>query len=170
MKGCFARCSALSPMRLTLRARWIVKAWIRLRLTQGESARAAYDSALVRLRANKARLTSSASDEWRAVFTDALLGIALSGAGQRDEALPVLARASDGAARARDRFNGDVEARVRIAEGYVMAGDNDAAIAQVDYLLAHPSAMSVGLLRVDPIWDPLRSNPRFRALLAKYAK
>ena len=28
--------------------------------------------------------------------------------------------------------------------------------------------MSILALRIDPIWDPIRDNPRFQALLAKY--
>ena len=31
-----------------------------------------------------------------------------------------------------------------------------------------PCEFSVGLLRLDPVWDPLRYHPRFQALLEKY--
>jgi serine/threonine-protein kinase len=52
-----------------------------------------------------------------------------------------------------------------LAEIYVKCGNYDAAIDQIQTLLSVPSYMSVGLLRVDPIWDPIRSNPRFQRLL-----
>jgi len=31
-----------------------------------------------------------------------------------------------------------------------------------------PSLLPVGLLRLHPVWDPLRDHPRFQALLEKY--
>ncbi|MGH8114755.1 MAG: tetratricopeptide repeat protein, partial [Rhodanobacteraceae bacterium] len=44
------------------------------------------------------------------------------------------------------------------------------AIAQLDELLAAPtgSAISVPLLKLEPAWDPIRNDPRFKALLKKY--
>ena len=49
-----------------------------------------------------------------------------------------------------------------------MVGDQEAAIQQLDYLLSHPSWISVTLLKLDPRWDLLRKNPKFVALLTKY--
>jgi hypothetical protein len=49
-----------------------------------------------------------------------------------------------------------------------MAGNQEAAIRQLDVLLSRPSQISVTLLKIDPWWDPLRKNPKFEALLAKY--
>ncbi len=49
-----------------------------------------------------------------------------------------------------------------------MVGEYDAAIDQLERLLAVPSPTAVPMLRIDPAWDPLRDNPRFQALLAKY--
>jgi len=34
--------------------------------------------------------------------------------------------------------------------------------------LSRPSWITVGGLKADPVWDPLRNNPRFQALLKKY--
>ena len=36
-------------------------------------------------------------------------------------------------------------------------------------LLSRPSWLSVNTLRIDPRWDPIRTQPRFKALLARYA-
>ncbi len=49
-----------------------------------------------------------------------------------------------------------------------MVREYDAAIDQLESLLAVPSNTAVPMLRIDPTWDPLRDNPRFQALLAKY--
>ena len=42
------------------------------------------------------------------------------------------------------------------------------ALDLIEDLLSIPCFLSVGLLRLDPAWDPLRDNPRFQALLEKY--
>ena len=42
------------------------------------------------------------------------------------------------------------------------------ALDLIEELLSIPCQLSVGLLRLDPVWDPLRDNPRFQALLEKY--
>jgi hypothetical protein len=52
-----------------------------------------------------------------------------------------------------------------VAEVYAKLREPKVAIDRLDYLLSIPSAVSIPLLRVDPIWDPLRGNPRFQRLL-----
>ena len=44
----------------------------------------------------------------------------------------------------------------------------DRALDLIDKLLMMPCELSVGLLRLDPVWDPLRDHPRFQAPLKKY--
>jgi hypothetical protein len=47
----------------------------------------------------------------------------------------------------------------------MMCGEHEAAIDQIETLLSVPGDMSIGILRLDPIWDPIRSNPRFKRLV-----
>jgi hypothetical protein len=49
-----------------------------------------------------------------------------------------------------------------------MAGDTDGALAHIDTLLAMPSNVSVGALRLDAVWAPLRGDPRFQRLIAQH--
>ena len=44
-------------------------------------------------------------------------------------------------------------------------GRQDAALEKLEYLLSIPSVLARPLLRVDPAWDALRTNPRFRRLV-----
>ena len=73
------------------------------------------------------------------------------------ELLPMSKEAWRGAYRAED-----------LARIYAMVGEYDAAIDQLDSLLAVPSPTAVPMLRIDPAWEPLREHPRFQALLARY--
>jgi len=48
-------------------------------------------------------------------------------------------------------------------------GETDAALTLIERLLAGPSLFSVHELRLSPDFDSIRSDPRYQALLAKYA-
>ena len=82
-------------------------------------------------------------------------------------------RSSDFDLRTSDTYGGDAfdgpllaEARAKIL---AQVGDVDGALDEIERLLAGPSWLSVHTLRLDPLWDPIRGHPRFRALVAKYA-
>lgn len=47
-------------------------------------------------------------------------------------------------------------------------GETDAALTLIERLLAEPSLFSVHELRLNPDFDPLRSEPRYAALLRRY--
>jgi len=51
---------------------------------------------------------------------------------------------------------------------YVMVGEYDLAIEQLEYLLSIPGVLSIPLLRLDPTWDPIRDHPRFKKLIETY--
>ena len=95
------------------------------------------------------------------------LGIALAGLGRTAEAVREGERAIELMPPTRDAYRG-VSGVEDLARIYTMVGNQEAAIEQLDYLLSHPSWISATLLRVEPRWDPLRKNPKFVALLAKY--
>lgn len=57
----------------------------------------------------------------------------------------------------------------RLARTYVLAGDHEHALDELAFLLEIPSPVTVAVLRLDPAWAPLREDPRFRALLERFA-
>jgi len=58
-----------------------------------------------------------------------------------------------------------IQKRILLSEIYVLLGDHEAAIDELEQLIHGPSWMTVPLARLDPFWDPLRENPRFSKLV-----
>jgi hypothetical protein len=52
---------------------------------------------------------------------------------------------------------------------HIGAGNLDQAIDQLDVYFAAPGVWSIEGLLPDPRLDPIRENPRFQALVAKYS-
>jgi TolB-like protein len=53
------------------------------------------------------------------------------------------------------------------AEIFARAGDADAAIAELQALFSGPGFLSAHNLRIDPVWDPIRNDPRFAELIRR---
>jgi tetratricopeptide (TPR) repeat protein len=123
----------------------------------GELARAYYDSARVEFEAR-------VGDGPEHLAPHAEIGLAYAGLGQYEEAIREGRLAVQLRPVSRDAITGPDKVR-DLARIYVMIGDYEQAIEQLEYLLSIPSGMSAALLRVDPFWDPLRSSPRFQMLL-----
>src|SRR5438874_4588940 len=87
--------------------------------------------------------------------------------GEKDAALAEAQRAAELLPESKDAFGGP-EIVESVAEVYAILGENDRAIEILDGLLSRPSGVTVQGLKVNPIWDPLRNDPRFQALLDKY--
>jgi len=56
------------------------------------------------------------------------------------------------------------EAETALAQIQARFGDLDAGFAALPYLLEVPSGITVADLRFNPLWDPLRNDPRFQKL------
>ena len=52
-----------------------------------------------------------------------------------------------------------------LARAYTWAAEPDSALKQVELLLSFPWDYKVNNFRLDPVWDPLRKDPRFQKLL-----
>jgi serine/threonine-protein kinase len=52
---------------------------------------------------------------------------------------------------------------------YAWTGDKDRAIERLTQAAKLPGDLSYGHLRLNPLWDPLRGDPRFEAIVASLA-
>jgi len=92
------------------------------------------------------------------------LGIAYAGLGRKEDAI------TEGNLAVKLDSNDAVKYAFRIEELariYVMVGEHDEAIDQLEHLMSIPGPFSIHFLRLDPAWDPLRNHPRFQDLLRR---
>ena len=91
------------------------------------------------------------------------LALAYAGLGQKDQALAQ-------AQRSVEQYAGDAVnqpgAELILAQIQARFGLTDTAMAALPHLLEVPSGITVANLKYDPLWDPLRKNPRFQKLIA----
>ena len=62
-----------------------------------------------------------------------------------------------------------IDRMIDLAKIYVITGEYDRGIKQLENLLKTPSTISAELLKIDPVWLPLRNNSEFEKLLLNYS-
>ena len=115
--------------------------------TNFDAARATLED-LLRARPDDARL-------------HAALGYAYAGLGRKDDALRAGREAVRLLPETKDAVDGPIF-RTDLAAIYAQTGEFTLALDELTRLLSEPAVLSEAELRLDPIWDPLRKDPRFR--------
>jgi TolB-like protein/Flp pilus assembly protein TadD len=95
-------------------------------------------------------------------------GLILAALGRKQEAIAEGTRAVELLPESKDAFDGP-KITASLAEIYALTGQSDEAFRLLDHLLQVPNGLTVHTLKLDPAWDPLRKDPRFQALIEKYA-
>jgi TolB-like protein/Flp pilus assembly protein TadD len=95
------------------------------------------------------------------------LGSILAGLGEKEAAIAAGKRAIELLPESKDAFDGPMMT-MGLARIYSLTGEKDEALRMLDHLLTAPNGVTVPILKLDPIWDPLRDDPRFQALLQKH--
>ena len=96
----------------------------------------------------------------------AYAALANAGLGRNEDAIRLAEAVLEAIPVSFDAFEGIVTGGIA-ARVFVRAGEYDRAIDQLEMLLAIPSEISPALLRIDPVWDPLRDHPRFQKLVSE---
>ena len=91
------------------------------------------------------------------------LALAYAGLGEKDKALQQASQAVKDYET--DAVNKPA-AEIVLAQIQALFGQTDAAIAALPHLLEVPAGLNIATLKLDPLWDPLRKDPRFQKLLA----
>ena len=121
------------------------------------SARAAFEQAK---RAVRDDLVQSPND----AKTLAMLALIHAAVGEKNEALGAATRAGELLPIAKDSFDGPILATT-LAAVSARLGEKDSAIQQLESLVGIPNGPTPGTLRVEPEWDSLRDEPRFKKLI-----
>jgi TolB-like protein len=98
------------------------------------------------------------------------LGEALAGLGEPGQAVAEGRRAAALIPESSDKWEGSTWQR-HLARILVLSHETDAAILLIGHLLTVPGfrPFTPATLRLDPVWDPIRNDPRFQALLKQHA-
>ena len=97
----------------------------------------------------------------------ALLGEILAALGQKDAAISEGKRATELLPESQDAYDGP-QISATLARIYAWTGENGKALSLLDHLLQTPNGTTVPFLKLDPVWDPLRKDPRFQALIDRF--
>jgi len=92
------------------------------------------------------------------------LGLAYAGLGEKEKALQQAQ--SDVKAYGTDAVS-KPQAEVALAQIQARFGDRDGAIAALPHLLEVPAGVTVADLKFNPLWDPLRKDPRFQKIITE---
>jgi TolB-like protein/Tfp pilus assembly protein PilF len=98
----------------------------------------------------------------------ARLAEALAWIGEKEAALTEIQRAQQLLPMSKDAFEGP-EIVAKAAEIRAILGDGAGAVAILDELLQRPSPVTLGMLKVNPVWDGIRSDQQFQRLIDKYS-
>jgi hypothetical protein len=88
--------------------------------------------------------------------------------GREDEAIREGRRGVELLPVSANAFNGPYMQH-QLARIYILTGKYDQAVEALEPLLKLPYFLSPGWLRIDPAFDPLRENPRFRKVVESVA-
>jgi serine/threonine-protein kinase len=97
-----------------------------------------------------------------------LMGVAQAFLGRRDAAVRAAQRAVELRPISEDAVEGPGHVD-NLATVYAVLGEVDAAVEQFDRYLSVPAPHSIEYILLDPGIDPIRDDPRFQALVEKYA-
>jgi TolB-like protein/Flp pilus assembly protein TadD len=97
-----------------------------------------------------------------------VLGLIDAGLGQKEEALREGRRAVELLPVEKDPINGIAMVKY-LAVIAAWVGDKDLACEQLAIALRPPSRLTYGELKLLPLWDPLRGDPRFEKIVASLA-
>jgi serine/threonine protein kinase/Tfp pilus assembly protein PilF len=129
------------------------------------AARATYQDAVQDFRR---QVEKAAPDSFAAGLTHGFLGRAYAGLGEAASAIAEGQRAVAIHPTSKDPVEGPIEEET-MAQIYALLGDADHAIPILKGLLQVPygGAITPALLRLDPVWDQIRNDPRFQELAAE---
>ena len=95
-----------------------------------------------------------------------LLGKIYAGLDRRDDAIREGKRALELLPESEDAVHGPL-VTVAVAQIYAMVRDSDAALPLIEHSLSTPAGrLTPSLLKLDPVWDRLRGDPRFEKMIA----
>jgi len=134
-----------------------------IHLLQGDKARAQAEFERARVISEKS-LQEIPEDPAR----HAQHGLILAALGRKQEAIAEGKRAVELLPESQDAFDGP-QGTAALAQIYAWTGESDEAFRLLDYLLGIPNGLTIPMLKLDPLWDPLRKDPRFQALIDKHA-
>jgi TolB-like protein/predicted Ser/Thr protein kinase/Flp pilus assembly protein TadD len=97
-----------------------------------------------------------------------ILGVIDAGLGRKEEALREGRRAVELMPIAKDSTDGP-QLVFQLALIYAWTGERDLAIEQLEIVAKIPAGPSYGMLRLSPVWDSLRGDPRFEKIVASLA-
>jgi tetratricopeptide (TPR) repeat protein len=93
-----------------------------------------------------------------------LLGLALAYLGRKEEAIREGRRGVELLPISRDGYFGPYN-QLQLVRIYLMVGEEEQALEQLEPLLKVPFYLSAGWLRIDPTFEPIRKDPRFVKLV-----
>src|ERR1700730_10905962 len=97
----------------------------------------------------------------------AQLGTIFATLGRKEDAIQEGKRAIELLPESKDAFDGP-GMTIQLAQIYAWTGEFDQALQLIEHSLTTSAGITAALLKLDPVWDPLRKDPRFQALIDKY--